>query len=225
MGPYTEMKDLKEISFMNRLKANGKIDHNVMSFFVNDQTPGMKSHLKLGNTDTEAYLGELNLLKTQNLGSWKIKGTYFMYDNVDLSRSDTRSVLIEPSLPYIYIPDNDFKIFAEHLSKKYKHIICRVNKGYCKINKACSQETEFIDWEINIALEDGRRLVSLKVTDKRGSMLINGPDVGDVENTCYVPVFRSQNNQDTWFLGGLFLSQYYVVFDMTPYDEYNQDYI
>jgi len=58
-------------------------------------------------------------------------------------------------------------------------------------------------------------------------MLIQAKDLGDrTSNNCYVGVFRSLNaNQETWYLGNLFMNKYYVVYDMTPYDEQGKDYI
>ena len=54
------------------------------------------------------------------------------------------------------------------------------------------------------------------------NMLINGTDVGDSVDTCYLPVFKQENgDQSTWYLGMLFLTNYYIVFDMTPFDERN----
>jgi hypothetical protein len=37
-----------------------------------------------------------------------------------------------------------------------------------------------------------------------------------------LPIFKSEKeNLDTWIMGNQFLENYYVVFDMTPYDERN----
>lgn len=57
-------------------------------------------------------------------------------------------------------------------------------------------------------------------------LLISGSDVGDTNNRCYIPVFRSQIGFiDTWQVGSVFAQNYYLVYDMTPYDEKNQNYI
>ena len=57
-------------------------------------------------------------------------------------------------------------------------------------------------------------------------MLISGSDVGDTNNRCYIPIFRAQLNYlDTWQVGNIFTKNYYMIYDMTPYDENNQNYI
>jgi hypothetical protein len=44
--------------------------------------------------------------------------------------------------------------------------------------------------------------------------MVSGSLVGDTHNTCYLPVFKSeQTDQNIWYMGTLFMSNYYVVFD------------
>ena len=33
-------------------------------------------------------------------------------------------------------------------------------------------------------------------------------------------IFQSKDNQETWYFGNIFLENYYVSLDMTPYDEH-----
>jgi hypothetical protein len=41
-----------------------------------------------------------------------------------------------------------------------------------------------------------------------------------------LPIFKaSDDNLDTWILGNLIMQDYYVVFDMTPFDERNETFI
>jgi hypothetical protein len=57
--------------------------------------------------------------------------------------------------------------------------------------------------------------------------LLSGSHVGDPEgnNVCYSPVFISDNDTKTWFLGNMFLNEYYTVFDMTPFNERGENYL
>ena len=55
--------------------------------------------------------------------------------------------------------------------------------------------------------------------------MFNGDLIGD-PGTCYLPVFRSmKGDQNTWYLGNLFMNYFYLVFDMSPYDDFGKDYI
>ena len=57
-------------------------------------------------------------------------------------------------------------------------------------------------------------------------LFITGDNIGDSSNTCYVALFRAQLDfQKTYQLGNLMTKDYYLVFDMTPYDERNENYI
>lgn len=78
---------------------------------------------------------------------------------------------------------------------------------------------------MKIRLFDASQSVYYEIDGK--DMLIPAKDLGDrTSNNCYVGVFRSMNaDQQTWYLGNLFMNKYYVVYDMTPYDEHGKDYI
>lgn len=51
--------------------------------------------------------------------------------------------------------------------------------------------------------------------------------VGDTDDVCYAGIFKSglSISPNTIFIGNVFMHKYYVVFDMTPYDERDEDYI
>ena len=68
-------------------------------------------------------------------------------------------------------------------------------------------------------------------------LLISGSEIGDSDDTCYFAIFKSSMSQKSfddkfndvvsqmWTLGTIVLKQYYVVLDMTPYDERQEEYI
>lgn len=182
--------------------------------------------MKVGSVDDNASIGNLTLIETMGKDTWKLKGTYFMYDYTDLSKSDERGVIIDPNFPYVYIPDSDFLRFAEQISNNYDkdHIECFYSRGYCKINNTCEGESNYTNWRIYVTVSDGKQSYSLNVADNNGSLLVNG-SIFDDSDFCYIPVFRSMLDQETWYLGGLFLQQYYITYDMTPIDEFKKDYI
>lgn len=46
------------------------------------------------------------------------------------------------------------------------------------------------------------------------------------DELCYVPVFMSKlGKEDVWQIGSALMKEYYVVYDMTPYDERNEKYL
>ena len=54
---------------------------------------------------------------------------------------------------------------------------------------------------------------------KEADMFIDGTEIEgpDGANTCYLAVFKSQViATETWFIGNVFMRDYYVVYDMTP---------
>ena len=68
-------------------------------------------------------------------------------------------------------------------------------------------------------------------------LLISGSEIGDTDDTCYFAIFKSSMSQKSfddqfndvvsqmWTLGTVVLKQYYVILDMTPYDERQEEYI
>jgi hypothetical protein len=48
-------------------------------------------------------------------------------------------------------------------------------------------------------------------------MMVTGDLVGANYDLCFIPIFLSTATQnDIWYLGNLFMNNYYVVFDQTP---------
>lgn len=59
----------------------------------------------------------------------------------------------------------------------------------------------------------------------QNNMWVDGTLVGD-PGSCYYGLFKSLiADQKTWIVGTMLLKEYYTIFDMSPYDDYNQDYI
>jgi hypothetical protein len=54
---------------------------------------------------------------------------------------------------------------------------------------------------------------------------VSGTEFNDVEDSCYIAIFKNTGALNdglapkTWYVGNIFMKEYYVVFDMTPKDE------
>ena len=56
---------------------------------------------------------------------------------------------------------------------------------------------------------------------------IDGETIELDATKCYIPIFRhkiSGSNQ-IWYMGNIVNEKYYMVFDMSPYDEKNMDFL
>lgn len=66
--------------------------------------------------------------------------------------------------------------------------------------------------------------MKLEVNEKQ--LFVNGEQFGASPNLCYVTVFQSRLvDDDVWHVGSSLMKNYYVVYDMTPFDELGEDYI
>ena len=54
--------------------------------------------------------------------------------------------------------------------------------------------------------------------------MVEGSVFGDSDDSCFIPVFKSPD-QNVWYIGNLVMNYFYLVFDMTPFDEHGKDYI
>lgn len=128
--------------------------------------------------------------------------------------------------PYMYVPNDDFKIFAERIHKNfekfYQNKIC--DDAKCRFDKKCSEIGGKENIDLKITLQDFVDTHQYSIT--QDDMFIDGTDLDDSPNSCYLAVFKSQTQQtDTWYLGNVFMKEYYVVYDHTPKSYYHRTFI
>jgi len=210
---------------MYQLKAAGKIDHITFSVFTK-QTIGFESSIKFGSMDQEGISmgGAMSIYKTIDLGQWAIKSSNFKANGHDISKKGERNMKFSLHLPYVYIPDKDFTELAIALSLFNLDINCGKTGNYCKFSKPCS-DVNMGTWYLSFDLFDDSTLNNYALPFS-SYFMIDGETFGD-KGTCYFPVFKSGviGDQDSWYIGNMFIRYFYLSFDMSPHDEKGKDYI
>ena len=57
-------------------------------------------------------------------------------------------------------------------------------------------------------------------------LFIKGEDLDQSSDRCYLSIFGQEHGkQDAWYIGNIILSEFYLVFDMTYYDNRMTDYL
>ena len=168
----------------------------------------------------------MTLIKTNSLDTWRLKSNSFHSNYTDLSKGQFRNVSFDPNLPYVYLPDHDFLRMVETWAMSNDKVWCSYHSNFCKFKYSCPTVIKnHFSWNMTIDLFDEKNSTAFQIFVSEDA-LINGTAFGDTQFTCYMPVFRSNlKDQYTWYLGNVVLQQYYLVFDMTPYDEHSLDYI
>ena len=208
---------------MYNLKAQGFIDHNTISFFIKSNS-ATGSIIKFGSYDLTGIMNgqTLQVYETVDRTRWAINGNNILANDHVVTLNE-REFSFNMHLPYIYIPSDDFKNFAVAMAQFQLDIKCSDTLNYCKLDYPCSQAT-FDPWRLKFNLYDSRVSTNYQIpfTPK---YMIDGASFKD-PNTCYFPIFKSMNGvQDTWYIGNLFINYFYLVFDMSPLDEFGKDYI
>ena len=110
------------------------------------------------------------------------------------------------------------------MEKNYPDVLCSQRNNVCYFDKPCS-DVAVKDQELKVTVgDDGSTTFELKVSEKE--LFIGGDQLGASDRLCYVPVFQSKlGYTDLWLAGAALMKEYYVVYDMTPYDERGEKYI
>lgn len=100
----------KQTSLLSQAKDEGLIDHMVFSLYT-DLDQSMQSTIKFGSYDPSAISqgGHITYMKTKSRQSWDLLGYVMVVYQSQVATGPTPKVaLIEPQLPYLYIPDEDW---------------------------------------------------------------------------------------------------------------------
>lgn len=110
------------------------------------------------------------------------------------------------------------------VSKLIPEMECTSSFCYFK-NQECTNPDlqKFVKMTFNLNDNVGKT-VSLIIQPK--DLLISGDKLGKSQNDCHLVVFAHRNSQENAiYLGNIVLQKYLTVFDASPYDERNQNFV
>lgn len=120
LAPPISIMD-KPTSLLSQAKDDGLIDHMVFSLYT-DLDQSMQSTIKFGSYDPSAISqgGSITYMKTKSRQSWELLGYVIVVYQSQVHTGPTPKVaLIEPQLPYLYIPDEDWIGFINAIIYSY----------------------------------------------------------------------------------------------------------
>ena len=96
---------------MYQLKQQQIITHNIVSIYQSN-VPGNSSFVKFGGWDPEAIIGKNESLiyftKTNTTNTWNFEVDEIHFDGTKAQYLYWIYVNLNPSLPYMYIPDDHY---------------------------------------------------------------------------------------------------------------------
>jgi hypothetical protein len=109
--PWQYYEDEKDSNFMYQLKNTGKIDHMIASFYIT-KSAGNSSSIKFGSYDEEGIAPGASLAMYRARGlDWQLSAKDLSVNGHDLSGGKMRVISFDMSLPYLYLPSQDFLKF------------------------------------------------------------------------------------------------------------------
>lgn len=210
-------------TLMQQLKDQGKIDHMIMSLYVREHS-GNYSSVKFGSYDKKGIAdgASMAIYRTRENVRWSLTSSQFAVNDHTPLRQ-TRELVFEFGLPYAYLPQEEFTEFTERMSIWDLNLRCDLNS--CKYNQKCSDVQQNNYFKIAFRISDSTGTGNIYQLPVTKLFFLDGNVLGGSADSCYIPVFRSQLNDNRWYFGNFFTSYFYLVFDQTPIEEFGKDYI
>lgn len=181
--------------------------------------------------------GELMILETKACGTTASPLTCYALESKkwDLGPSNmnngySKTVHLDPSVPYIYLPLADFAQMTNNLTDSTIYttgllpfVDSDSNTVYWKLT--CDKVRENMpEYEFSIELTDINTQYNESnkyvITLKKERMTIDGKYFG-FDSRCYFPVFvtddTTEANMNNYYLGSHAMYEEYVVYDNTPF--------
>lgn len=117
-------------NFLFQLKEQGKIDHMTISFYVREHS-GNYSSVKFGSYDASGIAPgtKMAIYRTRENVRWTLTVNRFAV-NSHTPLSQVREMEFDFSLPYLYVPTEEFKEFTTRMSSWDLNLRCDTQK--CK---------------------------------------------------------------------------------------------
>jgi len=230
----------RDSNTMKGLRDDGKIKHVTISFDLRSEM-GRSSYVKFGGYDKFAFKNQrqddMKLLKTRNIETWSLP-LLKMTDSTNHMEIDFKDAIkyvdLDPSVRYIYIPANHVAAATEPILKSL-HLPAEVETdctatSVCLVTKSCQTLIDMNKdkvFHLYFADDEGhdqrftvpiwRYLIDPKALGYKKAMY---------DDKCMLGIFISNNNQqDHIIIGSEFFREHYVMYDMTPHADHDQDYI
>lgn len=140
LAPPYRLQDQRS-SFLQNAYNNKVIDHMVFALYTS-KNESVLSSIKFGSFDQSAIADreQLTYMKTVSTNSWAIRAhaMHLAGSQVKLTTAD-RAALIQPLLPYTYIPKADFQNFRLEALMKYATRGLHCTNIDCYFEKPCNE--------------------------------------------------------------------------------------
>lgn len=125
---------------MYQLQQAGNITNNILAIYTGFQN-GNSSILHFGSWDQKGMApnAEIRFYQCFDDKNFWIQANHFEFDYDVFLTGETRYLDINPHLPYIYMPNQDFSNFVNHANKRLvsMNILCDYNAGTCYFHNRC----------------------------------------------------------------------------------------